>query len=72
MSQDVETVRARQFENLATLANSVQLATNVVRKVAGNEIADGFDGERLDTTELNETMAAKINGYLMNPAGGKA
>lgn len=69
---NAETVRARQHENLATLANAVQLATNVVRKVAGNEIADGFDGERIDAVELNETVAAKINGYLMNPAGGKA
>lgn len=70
--QNDETVRTRQYENMATLANAVQLATNVVRNVAGNEIADGFDGERIESVELNETMAAKINGYLMNPAGGKA
>jgi len=67
-----ETVKARQYENLATMANAVQLATNVVRKIAGNEIADGFEGERIDSVELSETMAAKINSHLMNPTGGKA
>lgn len=64
-------IQTRQYQNLAILANSVQLAGNVVRKVAGNDIADGFGGAALSQDELNDTLAAKINGYLMNPTGGK-
>lgn len=70
MSEDTM-IQSRQYGNLAVLANSVQLAANVVRKVAGNDIADGFGGEQLSQDELNDTLAAKINSYLMNPTGGK-
>lgn len=71
MSEETTMVQSRQYENMAILANSVQLAGNVIRKVAGNEIADGFGGAPLSQDELNDTLAAKINGYLMNPTGGK-
>jgi hypothetical protein len=71
MSEQAAMIQTRQYHNLTILANSVQLAGNVVRKVAGNEIADGFGGTQLSQEELNDTLAAKINGYLMNPTGGK-
>lgn len=66
-----EEMKAREYETTAVLANAVQAGANVVRRVAGNDIADGFDGEQLSTDELNATLSAKLNSYLMNPTGGQ-
>ena len=67
---NAEEVKTREYETLVVLSNAVQLGANVIRDVAGNDIADGYDGERLDSAELNNTMAAKIKSYLKNPTVG--
>lgn len=67
-----ESTESRQYESSLVLANAVQLSSNVIRQVAGNEIADGVGGEAMSASELSETLAAKLNSYLMNPTGGKA
>jgi hypothetical protein len=66
-----EEMKAREYETSAVLANAIQAGANVIRRVAGNDIADGFDGEQITSDELNSTLAAKINSYLMNPTGGQ-
>lgn len=64
---NAESAKARQYETTLVLANAVQLSTNVIRSIAGNDIADGVGGEPMTRTELADTLAAKIGGYLMNP-----
>lgn len=66
-----ESTEIRQYENTLVLANAIQLSSNVIRQVAGNEISDGVNGEQMSEVELSETLAAKLNSYLMNPTGGK-
>jgi len=66
-----QAITSRQYENTAILSNAIQLGCNVIRNIAGNEVADGFGGERISSDELHDTMAAKVNAYLPNPTGGK-
>lgn len=63
-------VTTKEYETLAVVANAVQLGTDVIHAVAGNEIANSIDGEPLEMGEISDTLAAKLNGYLMNPAKG--
>lgn len=65
-----EEMKAREYETSAVLINAVQAASNVIRRVAGNDIADGFDGEMISGDTLHATLTAKINSYLKNPTGG--
>lgn len=66
-----EQIKQHEYETTAVLANAVQAGANVVRRVAGNEIADGFDGEQISSDELHSTLSAKLKSYLMNPTGGQ-
>jgi hypothetical protein len=68
---NTDEIKASEYETLAVLSNATQAGANIVRKVAGNDVADGFDGEQLTAEELNATFTAKLNGYLMNPVGGQ-
>lgn len=68
---NLEEVKARDYESLAVLSNAVQAASNIVRKVAGNDVANGFNGEPITQDELSGVLTAKINGYLMNPKAGE-
>jgi hypothetical protein len=66
-----EEIKSREYETTAVLSNAVQAGANVIRRVAGNDIADGFDGEQISGDELHATLTAKINSYLKNPTGGQ-
>lgn len=50
-------------KNLTVLANAVELAGNIVRDVAGNDISNRVDGEDVKTILAN-TITAKINAKL--------
>lgn len=54
--------------NAKVLANAVQLATNVLFEVAGNDIAASVGGESLESM-LADTMTAKINSKLSVKGG---
>jgi len=54
--------------NAKIMANAVQLASNVLHEVAGNDIADSVAGESLESM-LADTMTAKINSKLSAKGG---
>ncbi len=57
----------RQVETAAVLANAIEFGSCIIKSVVGNEVADGFDNEALQTEELQQLMGAKLTGYLRNP-----
>lgn len=63
-------VTTREFESTTVLSNATQVACDVVKRVSGNEIADGFGGEEITDDELTQLIGAKINSYLKNPSVG--
>lgn len=60
----------KEFESTTVLSNATQVACEVIKKVSGNEVADGFGGEQLSEDELSQLVGAKIGGYLKNPSVG--
>lgn len=56
-----------EHNNRVTLANAVELSSGVVREIAGDEIADGIDGDILSNRELTNVLSSKILSYLINP-----
>lgn len=65
-------VMVSKYGTIATLANAVQLGTNVIKEISGNEIANGFDGEEITDRELANIFSAKVLGYLnKNKSGGQ-
>lgn len=64
-----EEIPVQAHHSATVLANGAALATTIIRRVAGNDISDGVDGNSLTRTELNNAMAAKIGSYLINPTG---
>lgn len=63
-------VNTRHYQTAVILSNAVQAGANAILASAGNDIADGFDGERISATDLSITLAASIKSYLMNPTTG--
>lgn len=66
-----QAVQVSRFENRLILSNAVQLGSSTIRKIAGNDIADGFGGASLSENELANLVAAKLSSYLDNPTGGQ-
>lgn len=65
-------VMVSKYGTITTLANAVQLGTNVIKDISGNEIANGFDGEEISDRELANIFSAKVLGYLnKNKSGGQ-
>ena len=58
------TLRQRDYKNLAVLANAVQIGTDALTKIMGNEIANSVDGQQLSRSEIQRTLAAKIQSYI--------
>jgi NADPH-dependent curcumin reductase CurA len=56
-------------KNTNVLANAVQLSTEVIRRVSGNEISDTIDGVEMKEI-LAGTVAAKLNSKLSKYKGG--
>lgn len=59
-------------QSLSTLANATELASKVIHKVSGEEIANTVNGQVLGTTDVKEAVAAKIQGALLTGKGGNA
>lgn len=68
---NAEEMKTREYETTAVLTNAVQAGANVIRRVAGNDIADGFEGEQLSADELHATLTAKLQSHLKNTTGGQ-
>lgn len=63
-------VSVKEFESAVVLSNASQVACEVIKKVSGNEVADGFGGEELSDGELSQLVTAKLGSYLKNPSVG--
>lgn len=59
----------QKYDNLVVVANALETGCNVIKGVAGNAIADGFDGGEIDRKSLADALSAKLNGYLRNQNG---
>jgi len=58
------------ISNLKTTANAIEVATQVIRGVAGNEVSDTISGVPLRDV-LADTVAAKIKSKLSHFVGDK-
>lgn len=58
--------------NLATLANATELASKVIQRVAGEEIANTVDGRVMVSSDIKEAVVAKLQGSLLTGKGGNA
>lgn len=56
--------------NLQTLTNATELASKVVEKIAGEEIANTVDGKVMVSYDIKTAVAAKLQGCLMTNKGG--
>lgn len=64
VSNNASTPEAAEVASANALANAVALGCKVITKIAGDDIADGINGELLSGDELRSTLAAKINSYV--------
>lgn len=55
-------------DTVNTVANAVSLATAVVQRLAGNEVANTLDGVYVDKATLDNLIASRINARLTNQA----
>lgn len=51
--------------NLTTLAHANELASKVITKVAGEEVATTINGEILSNNQLKHAVAAKMQSCLL-------
>lgn len=60
---------AARDANLAVGTNAVELVSQVVQEIAGNDIANTINGEMVDSAFLKGAVAAKINANLAPQLG---
>lgn len=53
------------FENAVTVSNIVELATSVVSRIAGKDIADSIDKESLSRNVLSNLVANRIKEKIL-------
>ncbi len=59
-----------KFGTLTVLCNATQLGSNVIKNIAGNDIASGFDGEEISPRELHNIFSAKLSSYVNKGKSG--
>lgn len=57
----------REHRHRAILANAVELSSNTIRQITGNEVASGIDGQTISNQQMANVLASKIQSYLLNP-----
>ena len=67
--KDQRTEKAIREGNLAVLTNVVELAAQVVMKIAGNEISNTVDGKAITPAFLKEAMIAKAQSVISTQMG---
>lgn len=69
-------VRTMQKEiketNLTTLAHANELASKVIMKVAGEEVATTVEGEILSSNQIRHAVAARMQNRLNVGGGSKS
>lgn len=65
------TEAAATDQNLAVLANAVELGAQAVLNVAGNAIANTVDGKPVSASYLQEAIAARMQAALAPSTGGQ-
>lgn len=53
-------------DTVNTVANAVSLATAIVQRLAGNEVANTLDGAPVNRQVLDQLIASRINANLAN------
>lgn len=53
--------------NAVPLAAGVELGVAILRRVAGNEVGAGFDGESLTTGAMRMLIARQVQDDLVRP-----
>jgi len=59
-----------QNDNLAVLANAVELGSRVIIDIAGNEISSAIGGEEITLSQINNAIAARLKAALAPATGG--
>jgi len=52
-------------DNLMVLSNVNELASAVVQKISGNDVANTLDGEALTPIQLRQAVAARMKSSLI-------
>jgi hypothetical protein len=55
--------------NLTTLAHANEMATQVILKVAGEEVANTLHGEFVNADQIRDAVAAKMQSALVRKSG---
>lgn len=55
--------------NLPVLSNAVELVSDIVHSVAGNDVSNTLNGEPLTRTALSGVVAARFQGLLAPSMG---
>jgi len=53
-------------DTVNTVANAVSLATAIVQRLAGNEVANTLDGQPVNRQVLDQLIASRINANIAN------
>lgn len=53
-----------EFDNLAITANAVQLATEIIANVSGNQISNHLEGVPMTERTLSALVATEINNVI--------
>jgi hypothetical protein len=69
--KDQRTEAAIRDSNLAVVTNAVELASQVVQKIAGNDIANTINGKLVNSAFLQESVAAGIQANLTPTTGDR-
>ena len=59
-----------QNDNLAVLANAVELGSRVILDIAGNEISSAIGGQEITLAQINNALAARLKAALAPVTGG--
>lgn len=65
MNKDLET------DNAVVLSNAVELASQIVMRVAGQDISNTFGGETVTPAALRGALTARIQFYLSKKGVGQ-
>lgn len=57
--------------NLAVAINAVELCSQVIMDIAGNDIANTIDGKLIQPAYLQEAVAARIQAHITPTTSGE-
>ena len=69
--KDQRTEAAIRDSNLAVVTNAVELTSQVISKIAGNDIANTIDGKLVTSAILQESVAAGNKANITPTTGDR-